>query len=69
MHEAGAHRATPFIILAVALVAVAFSLDALTTETGTWGIVLGVPEESLEMVAALSLLLGAGARWRGLRNG
>ncbi len=61
------HAALPFALIALAFVVTAFSLDAITASTGTFGIVLGVPEESLEMLAALALLLGAGSRWREVR--
>jgi hypothetical protein len=62
------HPATPFVLVALGLVAVAFAFDAVTATIGTLGFVLGVPEESLEMLAALALLVGACARVRDLRS-
>lgn len=62
------HPATPFVLAAVGLVAVAFTLDAVTAVVGTFGFIFGIPEESLEMLAALSLRLGACARLRDLRS-
>jgi hypothetical protein len=68
VHVARTHPATPFVLVAIALVALAFTLDAVTAAVGTFGFALGIPEESREMLAALSLLLGAGARRRELRS-
>jgi hypothetical protein len=37
------HPATPFVLVALGLVAVAFTLDAVTAVVGTFGFIFGIP--------------------------